>query len=1425
MHLQTIITHVPFFAGGPWSGTQPQLPLRHSWGVAPQQRLQGRPCDDLQLPGSGRPDPVLEQPAAVGDAPPDARCGQATDPQHLAEASAAPAAPPAEVSASASRRDVQFAATAQQCSAALLAGDMAAEDALPPQDGLAAGKPPPPPPPGMFAFASGRGMQVSAAAAQRAAVLLATDAASDADLDTARSDGMRARSPGAGESGGHMSPPPPPGMFAFASGRSMQVSAAAQERAAALLADAGNDAGPDAVAMGSPGRSGGEAGPASPPPGIFAFASGRGMQVSAAAQDRAAALLLADAGDDAGPDAAAVGSPGRSSDEAGPAPPPPGILAFASGRGMQVSAAAQERAAALLLADAGDDAGPDAAAVGSPGRSGDEAGPAPPPPGIFAFASGRGMQVPAAAQERAAALLADAGDATIPDAAHAGSPSRSGGEAGPAPLPPGVFAFASGRSMQVSAAAQQRAAALLAADAGNDAAPASAGAGSPGAGEGGAQTVARPAGVFAFASGRGMRVSAASQQRAIALLALDAEASGGDSAAPVSLGPCPYPGIEMPSLADDGAMLQMLREASGGSGTGAEQPAVTASPDANPGSKVPSLGTKSPLLLRKAPGGSGVSPAGPAPAASPDLNPDIDMPSLGDDGGALQLLYKGEERYAAAAAPGLGPRLGSTGAAAAAPLPEAAEALPPPAGVGGDVAQVSRRCCGAGAAQPAREPLPAAAPGGTATEPGSPGGRAAGETDRLSERAATMTPAGVPPFLMSPAAAGASQVADVPAAGRASRNEGPPARRSEANTGACADVLAQASHARAAGQTGSDDAPVAPSQPDSSRGAPQPPVALVRGSGGLWTAEAGPPESVPPTVAFADNGAEEAGASSPRPNHAERSSGAAAVRVVSPGPLEKAAARPKCAEQPGEQSEQCEAKAAAAAPSLLPTVLQGDAAAQSDNAELHVMAAGGFPPTLPLGEAEPENPDPGLPPTLPLAGMPGSPGCKAAGTAQASAEACPALALASLSAQAAHAAGRAAKGGVGVPEAAKAPAAACGADDMSSLRRSGSASMELISATRADPAELSGSKRSHSEGRRTGRASKRARRASCGAQGSSSSAGASSFPDPVGPAGANGLPRRALAGADAGVSAPAAADPVPVAAAAAHAAGRAGGPEPDPKPWDGAGAWATAGGERIRVDAAKAAAARALLDASRVSALGGPAQQDAPAADPDASRASGRHDHDQTAQAGIPAADPGAMGSSTEGAGVWAMATGKRVHVDPAKLTAAEARLGKRAPLAERGAPGGATTPDPKRRAAEAGVGGAVGVRVRGDTPTPNPDCMATEADAGGVLGMHASSVPARMRRPPGNAGAGPDGGGAPAVEAGASTPAARKGGRATGGGRALHAGSGSESGSRLGQGTPAGSGRRRAPGSLSRSAGGSCFKAPRRFVSPVRNPRLARVR
>ena len=1058
---------------------------------------------------------------------------------------------------------------------------------------------------------------------------------------------------------------------------------------------------------------------------------------------------------------------------------------------MQVSAAAQERAASLL-ADASDAAGFDAAAPGSPGRSVGEAGaPARPPAGVFAFPSGRCMQVSAAAQERTASLLADAGDAAGLYAAGEGLASGSGDEAGPAPPPAGMFAFASGRGMQVSAAAQQRAAAVLAAGACTDAAPDTAGAESPGAGagEGSAQAAPPPAGMFALASGRSMPVSAAAQQRASALLALCAEASpargedaGEESAAAPSLHPDAYPGIEMPSLADDSAMLQMLREASRGTRSGAdpEQPAAAASPDANPGNQMHSLGNGGGV-----PGGSGACPAEPAPVASPSPNPGIEMPSLGDNGTALLLLPGGEARHAAAAAPGLGCGAGPAATdAQAAPLPAAAEAPPPPAGATEHTGRASSPCCGAGA----------------------------------------------------PAACGTAE--------RSAR----------------AEVQAQASDERAAGQTGRADASTALCRPASSTEAPEPPVALEPGFQGLGAAEAGPSQSMPPPVAFAYDEAEQAGAGSPDPDRAEHAAAHGGVpaeaHLASTVPLDEPAAHPECAEQPGEQkgarhsgggasyltldpaedavpccqnpvqdlgdgqpgghgrelpvgpatdaagpAEQGKG-AAAPAPPVLPTVLQGDAALQPDELERHAGSAGGVPPTLPLGEAEPERPEPGLPLTLPWAASPQrSTEATAADPAHAHADACPAEASACLRAQGAHAGNGPSEATVCAFGAAQAPAAACGADDASSLRRSGSAPIERASAARAVVAELPGSKRSHSEGRRASQASKRARRASCGAQVMGSGAGASRDHAAAGPAGADALPRPVPAGAEAGSGTHALVGPVLGASAAADPPGGAGEPGLNTKPLDGGGIWATAGGKRIQVDAAKAAAARALLGTGMTGAVGCAAQHDAAAASP------------------VP------MGGAMDGAGVWAKASGKRVHVDPAKVAAAQARLGKRAPLAERGAPEGTLTPEPKRRAMEACAGGAVGVRVRGDALAPHPDCRAAEASAGGTLGSDAPSVPAPTRLRPEIAGRGLNGAATPAVGADMSTPADKQGGRALGGGRAsragLWSGLGSEPGS--GQGTPAGSTGRRPPGSLSGS--GSGFKAPRRFVSPMRNPGLARVR
>ena len=148
-------------------------------------------------------------------------------------------------------------------------------------------------------------------------------------------------------------------------------------------------------------------------------------------------------------------------------------------------------------------------------------------------------------------------------------------------------------------------------------------------------------------------------------------------------------------------------------------------------------------------------------------------------------------------------------------------------------------------------------------------------------------------------------------------------------------------------------------------------------------AEAGPSESVPPTVAFADGEALQARASSPEPDpdpaeHVQPSC-QAPVRDQGAGqpaghgrsvPDALGAGKRWPGADAARPSEPGEADAAPAAPPVPPTVPQGDAAAQTDSLEQHVGSADGVPPTLPLGEAEPESPDPGLPPTLRLAASP-----------------------------------------------------------------------------------------------------------------------------------------------------------------------------------------------------------------------------------------------------------------------------------------------------------------------------------------------------------------------------------------------------------------------------------------------------------------------
>ncbi len=245
--------------------------------------------------------------------------------------------------------------------------------------------------------------------------------------------------------------------------------------------------------------------------------------------------------------------------------------------------------------------------------------------------------------------------------------------------------------------------------------------------------------------------------------------------------------------------------------------------------------------------------------------------------------------------------------------------------------------------------------------------------------------------------------------------------------------------------------------------------------------------------------------------------------------------------------------------------------------------------------------------------------------------------------------------------------------------------------------------------------------------------------------------------------------------------------------------WAMASGRRVRVDAARLAAAAARLDPS-----------------------------------------PGRSSEPAESPGAWAMASGRRVHVDAAAVAAAAARLGQgpgagappadaelgkraplaepgaiRVPLAELGAPvspcGGLPNPGATLRsaAARAGAPGEMqGGRERGRADSQHAACAALHP----ITASRPAPSPAAAQPP--------EGADSPVTLGGACGRVAGGGGGADASGTPAAApGPGSE------PGTAGGRAGRRAAGGLSRSRSGSVFKAPRRFQSPLRHPGIAKAR
>lgn len=1219
-----------------------------------------------------------------------------------------------------------------------------------------------------------------------------------------------------GAGGAYEPPPPPPGVFAFASSRGVHVSADVQQRAAALLAA---DADADAEAALDAAGAEAEGATVAPPPSMFAFASGRGVILSAAAQQRAAALLAADTEAD---NERASDARGADAAEAAIAPPP-GVFAFASGRCMQVSAAAQQRATALLAADSIADAEAAADAAGAD----TEGVIMPPPPGVFAFASGRGVQVSAAAQYRAAALLAADTDAD----AEAGTDDEG---MAMAPMP-GVFAFASGRNVRVSAAAQQRAAALLAADADAEAAP-----DAPSAGAAGTNAV--QLGKFAFASGRSVQVSAAAQHRAADLLAADAELTGG--------------------------------------------------------------------------GGSGGEPAAGA------LDFGIEMPSLGDDSAALALLRAGEERHAAAAALGSGllPAPAAAPAGPGAPAgasPQDADELPP------HPAPCSQTEPGAA---PTSQPAPAPAPssqseGATGLSPATLAAPEASPAAALL-RCSADNDAGRTLAASTAAEAGATAGAELGlnawvAAGDAERaasngqgHRGPcpagPSPREEALQ--LPEPLGQAAIA-------ASDGPVdgcrhaAPRLPEPSRQAAPAAGKRVADSGDAEDDKAAMPmlsPTVPTVVESTDAHAEaEAPADPYSANPVEGGAAPSSPLLLVPlvDKLLQAGAGPSGPMNPDP------GRGGAAPPcsSLPPTVPLMDNSEHGATPGLVIpypgevgVAVATLPPTMPLAPpAESVSPDAGegaeaaqplpgaaesnalatVPPTLPLAASPDLGVAK--GTAHVSPGSPATVSVASP--------GAAAKlfGGTRQRRATPEEKASAAAAPMSPAEpaRASAASPRAPGTERIASPDLDASAWAApvSPG-----APAAASRASPGTSGSLSSQETQRRPSPdvhaspptwtapaeAGPAaalphaspGANGSPSGALTKRmpvpDPGASAWARAVSPGAAAAAPGALPGAAGSLSGGKQQRAEGVAASSPGschgKRARLTPCAGPEALSSSPGRPCSARRKGAGTRSPGVNPDRDPVGDAPAHEACeptggareaaapAPAGLgvgggstsdhnPVNNPMAQPPAAANCVGWAMANGRHRHVDAAKVLAAArahfgacpagggaslggiaeaavavtdpvrdprsastaARVHKRAPLAERGVPGEPLSPEPKRRNPGEHVGSAVGVSGHhADTGGLSKGASCKYA-AGGV------GVPAPAGRGSGSGDVGRTGS---AGEAG--TPD-----------------TGALSGSGPNEGTARGRRSRRATGGLTRSAGGSTFKAPRRFISPMRNRGLAKAR
>ena len=1197
----------------------------------------------------------------------------------------------------------------------------------------------------------------------------------------------------------------------------MHVSADVQQRAAALLAadaDADAEAALDATGVEAEGVT------VAPPPGMFAFASGRGVILSAAAQQRAAALLAADAEAD---NERATG--GADAAEAAIAPPP-GVFAFASGRCMQVSAAAQQRATALLAADsiADEEAAADAAGADTEGVI------MAPPPGVFAFASGRGVQVSAAAQCRAAALLAADTDAD----AEAGADDEG---MTVAPMP-GVFAFASGRNVRVSAAAQQRAAALLAAEADADAAP-----DAPSADAAGTNAVQQ--GMFAFARGCSVHIFAAAQHRAAVLLAADAElAGGGGGGGEPAAGALDF-GIEMPSLGDDSAALALLcageelhaAAAALGSGlllgsaaapAGPGAPAVASPQDADelpphpapcsqtePGAAPTSQPAPAPAPSSQPEGAAGLSPA---TLAAPEASPAAALLWRSADNDAGRTLA---EAMAAEAGLTAGAELesnawvaagdaeraasdgqGHRGPCPAGPSPQEALQLPEPPGQAAMAASDGPvdgcRHAAPRLPEPSRQAAPAA------------GKRVADSADAGDDEAAMP--------MLSPTVPTADEATDAHAEAEAPAEpyspnpvEGGAAPSSSLLPVPLVDKMLQAG----AGPSG-------PVNPDPGRGGAAPPCM-----------------SLPPTVPLMDNSEHGAtpGQVIPYPGEV----GAAVATLPPTMPL------------------------ALPAEPVSPDAEEGAEAAQPLMGAAESNALASVPPTLPLA-ASPDlgvakgtaHVSPGLPATASVA----SPGAAAKlfrGTRQrgASPEEKASAAAAPMS----------------PAKPARAPAAspcAPGTERIASPDRGASAWAAPVSpgAPAAAPLASPGTAGSLSS-------QETQRRPSPDVHASPPTWSAPVEPGPAAALphaspGANGSPSSALpqrvpmpdpdASAWAGAVSPRAA--AASSGALPGAAGSLSGGKQQRAEGGAASSPGSCRGKRARVT--PCAAPEALSSSpvrpcsARKGGAGVAAFRRSPGVNPDRDPVGGAPAHeaceptggDREAAAPAPAGLGVGGGSTSDHAPVdnpvaqppaaatcvgWAMASGRHRHVDAAKVIAAArahfgacpagggaglggsaeaavavtdpvrdprsastaARMHKRAPLAERGVPGEPLSPEPKRRAPGEHGGSAVGV-------------SGPPADTGGL----SKGAPCKVA----------------AGGAGVPAPAGRGSGSGDGGrtGSAGEAGTpdaGALSGSGPNEGSARGRRSRRATGGLTRSAGGSTFKAPRRFISPMRNRGLAKVR